>query len=374
MRKALTWSQVHAWRLSQHCLAPRLHRQDVVQAATRTGGIQAQVFSAAELALWARMEGLAREAIQTALWQEHTLIKTWAMRGTLHLLATGELPLYVAARRMHDSRNWAGYFAYYGITPVQQETFLAAVPQVLGAEPMTRQQLADAIASQTGVSALRELILSSGWGSPLKPSAFRGDLCFGPPQGQNVTFVNPRAWIGKWPSIEPETALQEIARRYLQAYGPATITDFAQWWWGGGGKTTAKQIFLSINDELEEVDVEGWRGVALRSTLAPMQRLPAPNTIHLLPLFDAYTVGLGRDVEPLLAQAYKRLVFRPQGWISAVVLVNGAIQGVWQHTSQRAHTVVKVQMFSSPTAAIQQGIESEAERLGRFLNTKVELA
>jgi hypothetical protein len=101
----LTWSQVHAWRLSQHGLLPRLHRQNVVQAVTRTGGIQAQVFSAAELALWARTEGLAREAIQAALWQEHSLIKTWAMRGTLHLLATSELPLYVAARRMHDSRN-----------------------------------------------------------------------------------------------------------------------------------------------------------------------------------------------------------------------------------------------------------------------------
>jgi hypothetical protein len=370
---ALTWNQVHAWRLSQHSLAPHVRGQDVVQAVTRTGGIQAQVFSAAELALWARTESLEREAIQAALWQKHTLIKTWAMRGTLHLLAASELPLYVAARRQHDSRNWAGYFAYYGITPAQQEAFLSAVPQVLGAAPMTRQQLADAIASQTGVSALRELILTSGWGSPLKPSAFRGDLCFGPSQGQNVTFVNPRAWIGSWSSIEPETALQEIVRRYLHAYGPATIADFALWWWGGGGKTTAKKTFKSIEDELEEVDVEGWRAIALRATLAPMQRLQAPSTVHLLPLFDAYTVGLGRDVEPLLAPAFKRLVFRPQGWISAVVLVNGAIQGIWQHTVLRAQALVKVHMFSSPSAAIQKGIAAEAELLGAFLKNTVEV-
>jgi len=68
---ALTWGQVHAWRLSQHGLSPRLQRQDFVEAVTRTSGIQAQIFSAAELALWARTDGLAREDIQAALWQ-HT--------------------------------------------------------------------------------------------------------------------------------------------------------------------------------------------------------------------------------------------------------------------------------------------------------------
>src|SRR5215212_8628186 len=234
---ALTWNQVHTWRLAQHGLAPRLSRQDFLQAVSRTGGIQAQVLSAAELALWARVHELTRADIQTALWQERSLIKTWAMRGTLHLLAANELPLFVAARSRHDSRNWAGYFAYYGLTPAQQEAFLAAVPHVLGSEPMTRQQLADALVSHTGISALRELIVSSGWGSPLKPSAFRGDLCFGPSQGQNVTFVNPRAWLGAWQTLEPEAALQTIVRRYLQAYGPATRQDFALWWWGGGGMT-----------------------------------------------------------------------------------------------------------------------------------------
>lgn len=371
--KSLTWNQVHRWRLAQHSLSPRLNHQDFIQAVTRTGGIQAQVLSAAELALWARVQGLSRADIQTALWQERTLVKTWAMRGTLHLLAARELPLYVAARSRHDSRNWAGYFAYYGLTPTQQDALLSAVPHVLSATPMTRQDLADAVASHTGIPGVRDLILSSGWGSPLKPSAFRGDLCFGPSQGQNVTFVNPRAWTGGWQLIEPELALQAIARLYLQAYGPATREDFARWWWGGGGMTTAKKLFQSLDDELAEVDVEGWRGIALRSTLEPMQQLKTPETIHLLPLFDAYTLGLGRDVEPLLPQTYKRLVFRPQGWISAVVLVNGSIKGVWQHTTRRVQTSVKVQMFASPTAAIKKGIAAEAERLEAFLNTKIAL-
>ena len=78
--RALSWSQVHRWRLAQHGLAPRLKRRDVVQAVARTGGIQAQVFSAAELALWARVQGLSRADVQAALWLERALVKTWAMR------------------------------------------------------------------------------------------------------------------------------------------------------------------------------------------------------------------------------------------------------------------------------------------------------
>lgn len=371
MMQALKWHQVHAWRLSQHGLTPRLKREDFVKIVRRTGGIQAQVMSAAELALFVRVEGLSPQDVRSALWQDYTLIKTWAMRGTLHLLSASEFPLYVAARDWHNTRSWSNYFATYGLTPAQQEAFLSVVPLVLEQGPLTRQQLADAVAKQTGTAQLRDFILSESWGSPLKPFAYRGELCFGPSQGQNVTFVNPKTRLDSWPSIEPEQALRKIVQLYLQAYGPATPEDFARWW--GGKITQAKKLFKSMRDELEEVEVEGWQAFVLRTTLESMQSLEAAQTLHFLPLFDAYTLGLGRGIEPLLSQAYKHLVFRPQGWISAVVLVNGSIQGVWQYTARRAQTAVKVRLFSPPTAFIQKGIEVEAERLGDFFKKKVSL-
>jgi hypothetical protein len=182
---------VNAWRLSQHGLSPRLERRNFVKAVTRTNGIQAQVMSAAQIALWARVDGLTREDIRTALWQDHNLLKTWAMRGALHLIAASELPLFVAARSVYDYINWINYFKYYGITETQYEAYLAVAPQLLGSDPMTREQFAIAIAEYSGVSELYDLVLSKGWGTPLKPLAWRGDLCFGPNQGQNVTFINP---------------------------------------------------------------------------------------------------------------------------------------------------------------------------------------
>lgn len=377
--RSLTWHQVCIWRLSQHYLSPRLQRRDFLKAATRTGGIQAQVMSAAELALGARVEGLSREDVQAALWRDRTLIKTWAMRGTLHLLTAEDLPLYATALTAYGARDWLKDFIYFGMTEAQYEAVIAAVPQVLGSEPMTREQLASAVAWHIGAPEIAGSLLASSWGSLWKASAWRGDLCFGPNQGRNVTFVNPSKWIdlaekqNRQP-IEPYAALQEIARRFLWAYGPARVEDFALWWSGGAGLGMSRKLFRSIQDELEDVDVEGRRALALRATLEPMQRLETEQgtpVVRLLPLFDAYTLGVGRNLEPLLPAAYKGLVYRPQGWISAVVLVDGRTGGVWEYKIRNSRTLVSVHMFSSPSASMRKAVETEVEWLGTFLNTEV---
>jgi hypothetical protein len=168
--------------------------------------------------------------------------------------------------------------------------------------------------------------------------------------------------------------LQEIARRYLWTYGPARPEDFALWW--ELRITPARKLFHSLADELVAVDVEGWRGLALRTTLAPMQNLEPGDVVNLAPLFDAYVFGLGRGagLEPLLARAYQHFVYRPQGWISAAVLANGYIKGVWEHQTRRSQTIVQVRLFSAPTASLQEGIAAEAARLGAFLHTPVVVA
>ena len=369
--RPLKWDQVNSWRLSQHCLSARLKRQGFLEVVTRTGGIQAQVLSAAEWALGTRVDGLTPEYVYSALWEERTLVKIWAMRATLHLLAAQDLPLYVAARSLDEPPNWVGYFEYYGLTKAQLESYLAAAPEILNDTPMTREQLATALGDQTGIPELRDLMISKSWGTPLKPLAWRGYLCFGPNDGRNVTFVNPRKWLSEWRSVEPYEALQEIARRYLRAFGPATVEEFTKWW--GMRLTPARKLFKSMESELEMVELEGRLTLALRETLDEMQNSTTTATVNLLPLFDAYVLGIGRGsgIKTLLPLEYQKLVYRPQGWISAVVLVDGYIKGVWEYKHQRSQTTVRVRMFSLPSTLIKQGIEAETERLSAFLNSKI---
>lgn len=341
-----------------------------MDAVRRMIGVQAQVMSAAELALWARVDGLRPADVQAALWQKRALVKTWAMRGTLFLFAAEDLPLVVAARNARASRYWPTYFESYGIFEPEYQALLAAVPQVLGDELMTREQLAIAVSEHTGINKFLPLLTESSWGTALKPSAFGGDLCFGPTQGRNVAFVHPGAWLGGWREIDHNTALREVVRRYLSVYGPATPQDFSRWW--GWSLRQAKKTFkvLETDGELESVDVEGWQTFALRSSLEVMQSLSASGIVRLLPMFDAYTHGL-LDCAPLLPSAFRQLVFRPQAWISAVVLVDGRIAGVWEYKIKLSSTLVTVRMFAAPTARVCEAIVAEAERLNDFLDTRV---
>jgi len=367
---ALSWRQVNAWRLLQHSLLQRAKHRQLLEVVTRLGGVQAQLMSAAELALWARVDGLALADVQNALWRDRTLVKTWAMRGTLHLLTASELPLYVAARSAHTIHRTPSYYTYHGVTPAELDAILEGIPQTLTAVPMTREQLADTLAQRARKPKLREVLLS-GWGALLKPSAFRGDVCFGPNQGPNVTFVRPDQWLGEWQPIDPQHALKEMARRYLNAYGPATSDNFARWW--GLESSPAKKLFRSLGDEIEAVDVEGQQAWALASAVEPMRKLKASHTVRLLPQFDAYTVGVSRDCEPILSAKYTGRVYRPQGWISAVVLVGGRMAGIWEYDARRSTLASKVEMFAPPTAHDKRGIQAEAQRLGEFLGAEVEL-
>lgn len=363
----LTWDQVSAWRLAQHGLAPRLGAGGMLEAARRTCGVHTQVMSAAEWSLGARVDGLLPGDVQSALWETRTLVKTWAMRATLHLLATDDLPLFAAARSASISRNYERYFSQSGVPEGRYQEVLDTAAEVLSEGPVTREELATALGERMGLPVLQGVIGGEGWGSPLKPMAWRGDLCFGPTRGRNVTFVNPHSWVDGWEQWDPQEALGEVVRRYLRTYGPATPALFAGWW--EAHQVTARAAFRALAGELTQVEIEGWPAVALTETLEPMRSSSHTGTVRLLPLFDAYVVGMGRrdDIAALLPPEQYKRVFRMAGWVSAVVLLDGRIAGTWETRGRGSGTDLTVQMFSRPTGALLECLEHEAQRLGSFL-------
>lgn len=364
------WQQVSAWRLSQQYLARRASQPQLLDVIRQLGGLQAQLMSAAELQLWSRIEQLSPTDISQVLWEQRTVVKTWAMRGTLHLLAASDLGLFVAARRAFPIRRSPSYFSYHKVTPDEFAAILEAVPAVLSGVGITREQLADAVALETGKPSLRQVLLS-GWGALLKPSAFEGRLCFGPADGQRVTFVRPDQWLGEWPEVDPQQAIHEVARRFLRTYGPATSDEFGRWWGITSGQ--AKKVFKALGDEVAKVEVEGWQAWALASTLDELQATNLTQTVRLLPYFDPYTIAVARHHQYLMPEEHKARVYRAQGWISPVVLIDGRLAGVWEYDKQRSPITVTIELFAPVQAETQDGIEAEARRLGDFLGDNIEI-
>jgi hypothetical protein len=98
--RSFTWEMACRRRLARHSLLEPMPKDRLVDAVRTVGGIQAQILSAAELAIGMRVAGVTRRDVQAALWERHALVKTYGPRGTLHLLPADELSLWMAALRM----------------------------------------------------------------------------------------------------------------------------------------------------------------------------------------------------------------------------------------------------------------------------------
>ncbi|MGH2600596.1 MAG: winged helix DNA-binding domain-containing protein, partial [Dehalococcoidia bacterium] len=307
---ALTWRQVAAWRLGRQHLDRRAPRAEMLGVARNICGLHAQIMSSAELTLWARVEDLEPGAVARALWEERSLVKTWAMRGTLHLLPAAEFGLWAGAlgtRRGYLKPVWLRYF---GVTREGLDRLLAAIGDALDGRELTRQELADEVARRTGSEEIGDTLRHS-WGSSLKPSAFRGELCFAPSAGQNVRFTRPSRWLGPFERLDEDAAMAEVTRRFFVAGGPATRDDFARWW--GDGAALAGKLMTRLGDELAPVTIEGEPAWMLAEHVAEMVAAEPTGVVRLLPAFDQYVVAASGHTAHLMPGDFRARVFRPQG-------------------------------------------------------------
>jgi uncharacterized protein YcaQ len=371
---SLSWDSVLAFRLGRQHLATRAPRADALRVVSDIAGVHAQVFSSAELTLWARVEGLQPGWVADALWEERSLVKTWAMRGTLHLLRSDELARYVGAlSRLRPRHHVPAWLRAHGLTRTQAAAMLAAVPDVLDGIALTREALAAAVAERVGDEALVEK-LGGGFGDLLKPAAFTGDLCFAPSDGRLVRFTRPASWLaGFAPSGPDEEASATVLRTYLRAYGPASREQF-QRWFGMTSPAEAGRWIAALGDAVCEVDVEGVRGWMLAADVDAAVAAEPSGVVRLLPGFDHYVVGAPRDAEAVLPAEHRARVYRPQGWLSPVLLVDGRMAGVWSHDVRADRVAITVEPFAPVGSEVRAGAEAEAERLAAFLGGEPDLA
>jgi hypothetical protein len=366
----LTWPQVHAFRLTRHHLNGRAPRKDLAKVVGEIGGAQAQVMSAAEMQIAVRAECTVAD-VRDALWKTKSLVKTWLMRGTLHLARSEDLPVYVGAMGRHwVSQMRLSWLEYMQVTEKEFWKICEDIGGALNGTPMTREELIAQVGR--GRSEHVHQVLRSGWGGMLKPAARNGLLCFGPNRGQTVTFVRPESWLPSWREVDPEDAIVEMARRYLRVYGPATQKDFARWWgqWAGAPAAAWKRLA----PELTNVTVEGQRGDLLTEDISAVKRAKISEPVRMVPLFDPYLMGYARR-DHLVDRAFAAKVSRTAGWISAVVLVEGKIAGTWTHVLANRNLRIKVEPFRKLRPQVASEVRERATELGQALGaTKTEVS
>lgn len=368
----VTWPQVHAFRLKRHYLNVAAAPQTLLDVVERTCGIQAQVMSAAHLALRARHRTVTMSAIERALWQDHELVKVWSMRGTLHFLSARELPLYVAALKPHRLRQERRWMAQQGVDERAIDAMADAILSALDDGPLTRRQLAAALLPRLQEQAPQiQRLIEHGWGGLGKYVCLRGEVCLGPNQGQEATFVRRDQHLATWEDIPQDAAALALLRRYLQAYGPATLQDFA--FWAGMSVKDARHVWLCLEDDVRAVEVEGSAAGILEHDLPElMNSALTQEEVHLLPNFDAFLLG-HRSKAHLVDDAHYKRIFRAAGWISPVLVIDGRVAGVWSYKKKGGVVRFQVESFAKLTRRQCKAIAGCAASLAEFLQASYEL-
>ncbi len=364
----LTPEQVAAFRLRSHHLADPVPADRLVDAVRDSGGIQAQVMNAARLSLRVRTTDLSPDTVDRAL-IDGSLVKLWTMRHTVHIIPTGDLPVYVSALGESLMRITQSWYEGAGLTPGVRREMMDAALEALESGPMTRKELADALEPRIG-SRHRRWVEGS-WGGVMKQGFLEGDLVFGPSRGQNVTFMRRDQLLPEWDPPSKEEALAELMRRHLHAYGPARVQDFVKWTASTVGE--CKGAWYSLEDETVEVQHLGrtCRMLVEDHELASSLEPGSPQ-VQLLGHFDTYLLGHA-DRTQVVDERHRKRVFRPAGWVYPVVLVDGMAVGNWSQKAKTRSTDVRVEPFGRLGKGVRPAIRREAKDLGRFWGTKVTL-
>lgn len=300
--------------------------------------------------------------IDRARTEERSLLRTWVMRKTIHLIPTDDaawmLPLFEPAIADWSRRR----LGQLGMRAGDQERSLRTIRRALEAEgPLTRTEAAERVVA-AGVQ-----LDSMTRGHVMGLAVTSGIACLGPDRGRTACLVSRRDWLGELPRVDRERALAQLARRFVRAFGPASDRDFA--YWSGLGLREVRAGLAAIAGELEESRIGGETLLSMRDERS---RLPRRGWVRMLGAFDTYLLGYrSRDflATPEQIAAVKE---GGGGWIRPVIVRDGMVIGGWRSAMKGERIAISLALPPAVEDAAREAIEAEIADIGRFLDREVE--
>jgi hypothetical protein len=339
--------------ISQRIARVKLRRPgDVV---SWMGAMQAQDFTSVRWAVGLRCESATDADIEQAI-IGRTILRTWLLRGTLHLVSPADIRWMlglVAPRLISGS---AGRNRQLELNePAFSKSCQILTKTLQGGRVVTRAEVIGML-ERAGISTAGQ----RGY-HILARAALEGLICFGPPQGKQPTFVLLDEWIPPGRRLERDEALAELAGRYFSSHGPATLTDVI--WWSGTKITEARQALELAKATLQKEsigDQDYWLSNTYQAVLEPS---PA---IYLLPAFDEYYIGY-TDRSAILDPRFDRQLVSSNGVFRPMVVIDGEVVGKWKAQLRKDQVAIALSPFDPGGFVEAKEIVPEANRFGEFL-------
>lgn len=360
--------------LQNHFLAYRARKSDILDVVGKVCGLHCQLSLTPCYSLWNRVEGFEPEMLNRLLYDDRSLVKAWFMRGTLHVVPSQDLPVYHNALR----RMWFEHHGRYMNEPGwpsredREEKLYLRIKEALADKPLRRKELSDRVRMLLGNESQPYERLFSAWGGILKETSYIGMTVHAEPCGRESCFARSDKWLPNvnLNSVAETKARQELLKKYLRGYGPASAQDFACW---SGLLISEANTIMEESKGLKQVQLEGshlalWM---LEEDFKTLERidLTAPVPPRLLPKYDSYLMG-HKDRSRIIRSELLRKVYRPVvGEVAATVLVNGRIVGTW--TGKKTRTTLEIAVTPlEKLKNISATLKPVADELASFMGVK----
>lgn len=314
----------------------------VPEAVRSMTAMQAQDLQSALWAVGLRVPGAGLSDVRGAL-ESGTVVRSWPMRGTLHLLAPEDLRwiLNITTARLVQ-----------GMSSRHRQLEIAA-----GDVDVCRKIALDLVSGGRGVSgmpgATRGELFAAFEAGGQSPAGQRGihllgllcqsaSLVPGPLDGNQQKFVAFDEWITTSRDLGREEGISELVLRYLRSHGPATVRDFA--WWSNTTLTEARAALASVSGELVELEFGGTNYWLSPETAALLDDgVPGQRTVRALPGFDEFVLGYTDRSLVLPPEHAQKIVPGGNGVFKKAIAAGGEVIGTWgRQGNGRAAAVVPV--------------------------------
>ncbi len=343
-------------RMRSQRLLPGQGAKSVAAAAKAALTIQAQDVPAATLGVRVRTAGLtaAKAAKQAA---SPSVCRSWLMRNTIFLFACADLAWMRPLLAQRPLAQGEKRFSELGMQ-ADDAAIMHWIRGRVESGPLERDELREWLAGRGHNEA--QCFYWTG-----QNAALRGVVVVRPGLDQKAGFAAaPPSDEG----ADREAAIGKLARRYLDAYGPATLEDFAYFF------------------KMPKADARaGWeragKTAVIETPLGTMQALPkslkdAPGgepVVRLLPSYDHYLLGWNRGREHSVPSAHQSAVYPGAGYIKATAVLDGLAFATWKLKRKRDSLHIEVEPFDRLPRGAEQGLEREAADIGRFFEADAQL-
>ncbi|TYP82806.1 winged helix DNA-binding domain-containing protein [Blastococcus xanthinilyticus] len=323
--------------------------EDAAAAVRRLTAAQGQDFPGALASVALRTRARDRAGVVRAL-DEGAVVRSWPMRGTLHLVAAEDLPWMLELLGPRALTGLAGRRAALGLTDADAERARAlAVAALSGGGRLSRAALLGAI-DAGGVATTGQRGYHLLWFL-----AQTGTLCLGPTEAGEQLFVLLDEWVPHARRPAREEALAELVLRYFTGHGPATVSDLVRW-----AGTTVRDVragLAAVRDRLDRLEVDGREHFLDPETpdRCAAHRAQAGEPL-LLSGFDEFVLGYADRSAVLDPEFAERIVPGRNGVFRPTVVADGRITGTWRFTGRGGARTPDAEPFTAWPPGVQAAV------------------